>query len=59
MTEVRNLGDSRWANRGQGVVGYALVIALFIITLIAIISFIGDSVSNALQNLIDALPLPS
>lgn len=53
------LGDSRWANRGQGVAGYALVIASFIITLIAIITLIGDSVSNALQNIIDALPLPS
>ncbi len=56
---MRLLGDSRWANRGQGVVGYALVIALFVITLIAIISFIGDGVTEALRNLIEALPLPS
>lgn len=39
--------------------GYALVIALFIITLIAIITLIGDNVSDALQRFIDALPLPS
>ena len=36
-----------------------MVIALFIIAVIAIINLIGDGVSTALQNFIDSLPLPS
>ena len=52
------MSDSDWRGGGQGVVGYALVIALFVVGVIAIINLIGTSIADALRNFVDALPLP-
>jgi hypothetical protein len=42
---------------GQGVVGYAAVAAIFVIVLIVVLATLGDSIGQALQGLVDQLPL--
>lgn len=44
---------------GFGAAAYALVIAIFVVTLLALLSGLGDKIGMALQDFIDSLPLPT
>lgn len=44
---------------GFGAAAYALVIAIFVVTLLALLSGLGDKIGTALQDLLDSLPLPT
>lgn len=41
---------------GQGMVEYALIIALIAIVVIGVISALGGSITNVFQSIVDALP---
>lgn len=44
---------------GFGAAAYALVIAFFVVTLLAILNGLGDTIGRALQDFVDSLPLPT
>ena len=44
---------------GFGAAAYALVIAFFVVALLAILNGLGDTIGRALQDFVDSLPLPT
>ena len=42
---------------GMGAPGYALVTAFFIVSVITIMSLLGNSISTTMTNFVDALPV--
>jgi pilus assembly protein Flp/PilA len=56
--EEKALGAWVWlkSEKGQGLIEYALIIALIIIIVIALLSVIGQQVNNIYSNINNALP---
>ena len=44
---------------GFGAATYALVIAIFVVALLALVSGLGDNIGRSMQEFVDSLPLPT
>lgn len=57
--KARDLAGLEGRGGGFGAAAYALVIAFFVVTLLAILSGLGDTIGRTLQDFLDSLPLPT
>ena len=58
-TKEGDLAGFEGRGGGFGAAAYALVIAIFVVTLLALLSGLGDTIGEALQEFVDSLRLPT